>query len=259
MFSMIFSQEKTSTSWQHILWTNCKACIPHSIQQLANSGFQVRELTEEQNQLQSLEFVNHFLEVKQFGLAVDILREDIINAFGGVYLDLNFRLAQSPEKYMGKFDFIGISGELFNENYMFVAKPHHPIVKNALKVAIEFSTHLIDEVEYVEQCNKEMLTNHLTWRSFAASSIFHANEEGNIDIVISNENNRWICKHNTASILKTIQAYEDIHSWDIVNEYELHKKLYQELLYVYNSCDSTERLDLGLGYDDKTEAQSWNI
>lgn len=130
--------DSNGTYWQHFLWTNCKSCIPDTVKKLSSINVIVREISEASNQLVSSEIITNLIEKKQFGIAADFFRFDLLKTFGGFYSDLNYIMNYSPDEHMRSFDFFAHTdrGGVFIDVYMIAAKPHHPILEETFATVL---------------------------------------------------------------------------------------------------------------------------
>ncbi len=130
--------DANETKWQHYLWTNCKSCIPETVKKLNSINVIVREISEASDQLVSSEIVTNLIEKKQFGIAADFFRFDLLKTFGGFYSDLNYIMNYSPDEHMRALDFFAHTdrGGVFIDVYMIAAKPHHPILEETVATVL---------------------------------------------------------------------------------------------------------------------------
>jgi hypothetical protein len=126
------------TDWQHFLWTNCKSCIPETLKKFHNTNVIVREISDASDKLVSSAIVTNLIDKKQFGIAADFFRFDLLKTFGGFYSDLNYIMNYSPDEHMRSFDFFAHTdrGGVFIDVYMIAAKPHHPILEEAVTTVL---------------------------------------------------------------------------------------------------------------------------
>ncbi len=156
---------QSNNKWTHIFWTNCKTCIPKTLEFLSNINIQVNLLSHYQHDLTSYQLVEDLIiEDNAFGMAADLIREDIVVNYGGLYLDLNYEVNRSPENLMERFNFI-LDEKV--ENYMFAASPQEPVLKLILKNTINKIKSLSTIGEKVQGCSVEELTDSITYGIFA--------------------------------------------------------------------------------------------
>ncbi len=167
---------KTESNWQHIFWTNCRSCIPTTVKNLAKLNIEIRELSEYQEQLSSYEVVTRLLnEDGAYGMAADIIREDIVLNWGGFYSDLNYIINRSPENLMERYDFFVDSNV---ENYMFAASPNHSVLKLVFDTTIDNLLRISNMGDKISGCSLTTLTNSVTYGIFSkviAKNIAHSN------------------------------------------------------------------------------------
>jgi hypothetical protein len=155
----------TSSNWQHIFWTNCKTCIPLTVKRLAQLNIETRELGDFQNRFTSYDIVIRLLnEDSAYGMAADIIREDIVLHFGGFYSDLNYIIHRSPENLMERYNFLVDEKA---ENYMFAASPSNPILKLAFETTMTQVLKLSNMGEKISGCSTNEITHTVTYGIFA--------------------------------------------------------------------------------------------
>ena len=110
---MMESWQKMNPSWVYKLWTN--------------------------KDLETFSFVNQkaFDSAINWGMKSDILRCEILDRFGGVYVDIDFECLKSLDTLHHLYDFycciVPDTNECFVANGLIGAKPGHPIIKSCLE------------------------------------------------------------------------------------------------------------------------------
>lgn len=141
LLSKVNFLNKDSGQWQHILWTNCKACIPNTIASLSNSNIEIREIQEIKDQMLTYDIISAALNHKM-GFAVDLARYEILKIMGGAYSDLNYILTESPSKFMEGYDFVIPYTTAIENNFMMSAKDH-PILKTTISKLNEIKSYYV--------------------------------------------------------------------------------------------------------------------
>lgn len=124
---------KGSSNWIHYLWTNCKKCIPETIQQFKANGFVIHELHESNLEAEAIHLIEKNVHERLFGIASDFTRIALLKDYGGLYSDLNYQFEYHPSEEMRRYDFFAHSDPdgFYVDVYMLGAKPHHPIIEEA--------------------------------------------------------------------------------------------------------------------------------
>lgn len=180
LFKILDILNSQETTWQHFLWTNCKVCIPETIQELQSCSIQVNEINQLKEKLVSYNILTDLIENKKFGMAADFFRLDILKEMGGIYFDLNYILSHSPEKYMHQYEFLTHTdrGGLFVDVYMIAAKPHHPILEEATNIVLR---NFINPTHYVQLAQNsslhiQELTGVMTYLPFNCAFFKYVNK-----------------------------------------------------------------------------------
>lgn len=181
MFSSLFSQKEEiiTSPWEHILWTNDKSLLPKTTKKLEGLNIKIKDISEIKDQIKTYDLINEAIAKNNFGISADLLREEVINIYGGFYSDLNYQITHHPDPMMKVYDFIG--GDHMNryniENSFFAAKPHHPILERA----IEATLYNINNREFLY--NKRS-ADYITMPIFANSVLKNFGIDGNKDILV---------------------------------------------------------------------------
>ena len=82
-----------------------------------------------------INLINNFLDLKIFVGAADIIKLLVLESYGGIVLDGDYKFYNSPIDFHYIFDFYAAAHEnkTFGGSYL-AAKPQHPIVKKALEI-----------------------------------------------------------------------------------------------------------------------------
>ena len=171
------------SKWSHIVWTNNKSLIPSSVEKLENNGIEVRSIEDYKQEFKLYKIVSHFIEQKSWGIASDAMRYNILQKFGGIYSDLDFRFSRSVENDMYKYDFFAQN----LVNFFIAAKPNHQI----LNYLVDIMERNFDSTpSYISSIpEKEIFTKtvYTTLLPFAAAFLKHANQNNNIDMIFRSD------------------------------------------------------------------------
>lgn len=173
-----------SNYWQHIVWTNNKNLIPASVTILEKNNIEVREIKDYTTQLELYDEINKLIVKKEWGIASDALRYDIIREFGGVYSDLNFEFIRTIDDETNKYDFFAQDFV----NYFFAAKPNHPVLVDLVKTIKENLNTPKDHIRTIDSNDIFTKTIFTSLLPFGISYIKNANKYGNTDIVFPSAN-----------------------------------------------------------------------
>lgn len=170
-----------NSDWLHILWTNCKACIPQSLGKLKHQNLIVAEIHDIKDSLISYNIVLNLIEKKQFGIAADFLRFNILNEWGGFYCDLNYMLNYNPEQDMKTYELFTHTarGGVFVDVYMIATKPHHPILEETLNTVLK---NFIDPPYHIQLAQNSSMhikqfTGLMTFLPFNLAFFNNVNQE----------------------------------------------------------------------------------
>jgi hypothetical protein len=178
--------DNSVTKWNHIFWTNCKVCIPYTVEKLAPINIEIKELSTIQSSLITYKTVIDLINKNDFGKAADLIREDVVNIMGGFYSDLNYIIYKSPEALMKQFNFFADAvGGISVENYMFASSPYHPILNDAITSTLNLLKDPGQTLDIdITGCTDEDLTHSLTYGSFVSAFMKNANKYNTIDLAL---------------------------------------------------------------------------
>jgi hypothetical protein len=117
--------------WTHYFVTNDKKLIPNTVEFFSKSPIKVVELSELGISDWTLrKEINGAIAGRKMGLASDITRVELINKFGGAYLDIDFEAFQSLKTYFYLYDSLWGEEEwsYFLCNAFMAASPGHPAI-----------------------------------------------------------------------------------------------------------------------------------
>ena len=167
--------------WAHVVWSNDKSLIPNSLAKLKHEGIETRSIEDYKHELRLFDQIIELISRKSWGLASDLARYSIIEKFGGVYCDLNYKLNRDIRAELHKYDFFAQS---FINN-IFGAKPEHPIMTTLVDGMEE---NLIDPPLYLSVFQDDMFskTVFLSLISFGLAYLKSSNRKSNTDIIYAN-------------------------------------------------------------------------
>lgn len=104
--------KKLHPNWEYKLWTN---------EDLKNFKLQNQKI---------------FDSVKNIGAKADIFRYEILERFGGVYIDIDFELLKPLDNLIANYDFFGclLCGTDLVSNGIIGSRPNHPILKESIEL-----------------------------------------------------------------------------------------------------------------------------
>ena len=125
--------------WQHYLWIQDKKLLPDLVKRLTkNNSIIIKELTEDVlSQIDNrIEFENALYIKRKFGMASDILRVELLNIFGGFYMDTDYEALQSLKGLAKMYHFIAAQEPMshFVNNAFLAASPNHPVLKKMIEL-----------------------------------------------------------------------------------------------------------------------------
>ncbi len=242
-------QASLQNEWQQFIWVNNKEILEPSIKALHGSGIEVKEITEISNHLQNYDLVLRHVELENWGIASDTLRYDLVNYIGGVYADINYIFAKIPDHECRTYDFFSVtyslSYSLSIDNFIFGAKPHHPVIQGTQDTVRK---NLITPSEFLENLYNDSVssfTDKATADPIGYNFFKFAHRDSNVDVVypkppyinngiittdsidsdeddfINNamENTRLYCPEHQDNLSKKLSQLEDFTQYII--EYEL--------------------------------------
>ncbi len=143
---------------------------------MEENGLEVRSIEDYKEELRLFEPIMDLVDKKLWGIASDALRYNIIEIFGGVYSDLNFKFLRSIERNLHQYDFI-----FQGSNNFFAAKINHPIIKHVVDIV---ENHYVNPPEYLTNINDIFdKTIIFTLIHFVARFLEYNNQDNNIDVM----------------------------------------------------------------------------
>jgi hypothetical protein len=117
-------------------------------------------------------------------MASDTLRYSLVENFGGVYADLNYRLTRDVTAETHKYNFFTKAyGSYYIENHFFAASAHHPVVEKMLELV---ERNIIISPKYLAMIGNQdsrIITDRGTANPTFLAYYQAANKGGNIDVV----------------------------------------------------------------------------
>jgi hypothetical protein len=140
--------------WKYILWTNAKLrdtqkLLDKYIDSEFLSYFEIRSLNDHNYPLNSREEALNLWKHGVKGLAIDLLKYDVVYSNGGVIMDFNFSLNNNLSHHTNSFDFFTckakIKDKFMPENSFFAADKNHEalgkLISTILKDYYEVGFH----------------------------------------------------------------------------------------------------------------------
>lgn len=135
LLSQYAKMDKDDFNFRHIFWVNDENLIPFTVQKLQSlRNVEVININSLQNESQSLTLIKNLLEEGIYGVAIDLTKYEVLRIFGGIVLDLNYKITTSNNlsHVLDAYSFIGSGnigyGRINIENSMIAASKNHPIL-----------------------------------------------------------------------------------------------------------------------------------
>ncbi|MDP3532621.1 MAG: glycosyltransferase [Alphaproteobacteria bacterium] len=129
---------KPIDGWRHILWIQDRKLLPRTVELAEESGnIEVIELTDDiLDQLKNKEVFLKSIAQNKFAMAADTLRVELLNVYGGIYLDTDYEGFHSFKGLNALYDFYGAIEPMSHVigNAILAAKPHHPVVEKMVEL-----------------------------------------------------------------------------------------------------------------------------
>ena len=169
------------SKWQHIIWVNGRSLIPSSVEILESNDIAVESFIPYASSLPLFNEIMQAIDIKQWGIASDMLRYCIVDLFGGVYSDLNFALIRDIDSEMSTYDFFAQD----SNNYFFAAKPNHPILGKVIELVKYELTEQSPYMQLIPADDIITKTMFISLIPFSTAYLYAANQFGNKDIILS--------------------------------------------------------------------------
>jgi hypothetical protein len=123
--------DKFDSSWKHYFWTNNIKSVPAEI--INDRRFEIKIIDQEELELKDK--IDLLSQSKYFAVAAsDITRLAILNKFGGVYLDMDYKLTKSLNELADNYDYVSGNDQPkgYIGNAFIMAHANHSVIKGAL-------------------------------------------------------------------------------------------------------------------------------
>ena len=187
--------DQAPVKWQHIVWTNDKKLIPISSTKLEDKGIIVQSIYDCQSNLKLFDLIEYLVTKSMWGLASDTLRYSLIENFGGVYSDLNYKFYRDITDETHKYNLLTTNDGCGNIHVnLLAASPHHQVLQKSLQI-VENNLQICN-IDENEALNGRAYTIEKTASAIFKAYIGEANKNGNIDVVYKGNNNQFISVDN---------------------------------------------------------------
>jgi len=173
----------TNGGWKHILWIESKEKLPELTKRLINhSSITLKEIKDLEDNFISGDLYKKALSAGHFGKATDILRLEILNKFGGYYMDTDYEVFQSLKPFSKVYDLVAAIEPMsaFLCNAFIGARPNHPVIHKYLDL-------IISNLRYAEKNSGENGYKTIVETGpavFTLAFSLAAGHIGNIDIAL---------------------------------------------------------------------------
>jgi hypothetical protein len=100
------SLDRFSSSWKHFFWCLNPQDIPQTVKALADRGVVILAVSEIYQKMIAPALFDVYLADGHFSLAANILRQEILNDRGGLYVDAGIEILMDPRIFMGNYKYI---------------------------------------------------------------------------------------------------------------------------------------------------------
>lgn len=149
--------------------------LPKAAQYLEkNSTIKILEFKSFINSFTLKDEINLAIEEKKFGKAADLLRFEVINTFGGGYLDIDLQTFHSLKLLFHKYDFLSVIEPMSSwiSNAFFAAKPNHPILNECIRL-IKRNCNPKTQLPYINKSSGPFSTIVLTGPSIFSTAVYN--------------------------------------------------------------------------------------
>ncbi len=115
--------------------------------------WEIIEWNEDNYDIESNDFVSKALKAKNWALASDVIRIDVVEKYGGVYFDTDMELVKPIDEFLSNDAFFVMENNIWLATCAFGAVAGHEMIKTILK-------------RYMGECVIDFNTNPLTVHSF---------------------------------------------------------------------------------------------
>lgn len=173
--------------FSHWFWVADKKKLPKTVKRVKKMGCLVHEVSE-LGDFELKDVFNHELANRRFGRASDIFRLIVLDKFGGVYKDTDYRIHQSLLPLLSKYHFVGCREpqSTFLCNALMATCPNHPVIRDYIDlVARNYDPHRVPDYIRNIPDSDGFKTILITGPAVLATAIAHAmDQEGYTDIVL---------------------------------------------------------------------------
>lgn len=97
--------------------------------------YEIKRWDESNLDLSKYQFAKDAYDAKKWAFASDVIRFDVLNEFGGVYLDTDVELLKPIDEFLKNDFFVGFEdNELINPGLIIGCIPHHKVCEDMLNV-----------------------------------------------------------------------------------------------------------------------------
>lgn len=178
--------EADKGDWEHIVWVNDPELIPNSVEMLESAGILVKSIFDYTGELKLLGLMENLIEDNRFGMASDVLRYSLVERFGGIYSDLNYRFNRSLYSEVHRYNYFGLKWRsIYPAPYLFASSARHPVNQRVLKIVERNFIHspkYLSEMVFTDH-TKFKEADYKTARPMYLAYFSEANKNGNIDVL----------------------------------------------------------------------------
>lgn len=195
LVEQINKMDSSNSEFKHIIWCNDLGLIPATIAALKDINIEVRDIKSLGAEIKNLDVIETLIEREIYGLAIDILKYEVIRIFGGLVVDLNYQLiTDNLSHVLDSYNFFTharwrLEDEDFQfENNMFAANKGHPILTEVCE-QINMSLEFIKEHGYDSSCTQSDLVHELSYNQWqeVIFNNFKINDSSSIDEIFPGE------------------------------------------------------------------------
>lgn len=121
--------------FSHWFWVHDKTKLPKTIKALEDLNVVIHETTE-LGDFPMKDLYDQELKNKRFGRVSDIFRLVVLDKFGGVYRDTDYRIHQSLLPLLTHYDFVAAREPWWHliSNALIISCPGHPMIRKAMDI-----------------------------------------------------------------------------------------------------------------------------
>lgn len=153
----------TSQKWAHYQWVINKDMLPDMLKNFAHPAIKIMEIDKDLPQkMVCSEFYQEAVNSQNFKLASNIARLELLNQFGGVYLEKACNSLKNAEKFNQEHHFYGAVDPESNliSNAVIGSCANHPVIQNALEL-IQRNMHEETAPEFLNNIEDESIRDDL--------------------------------------------------------------------------------------------------